>query len=201
MNFQGGNPRFELDAAIDPKMFPTDVLGVYTAFRASVQFKPEDVAAEWRATASAVAEQRRLTPSLSTAPDPAGPSDLDADPRDIGSNNWVVSGSRTFSTRPILANDPHRVIAAPSLRYWVHLVAPGWNVIGGGEPVLPGVSIGHNEHGAWGLTIFGQDAEDLYVYDTNPANPNEYRYRGNWEAMRIVTDTIPIKGERPKPSS
>jgi penicillin amidase len=124
--------------------------------------------------------------------------DLDADPRDIGSNNWVVSGSRTFSTRPILANDPHRVIAAPSLRYWVHLVAPGWNVIGGGEPVLPGVSIGHNEHGAWGLTIFGQDAEDLYVYDTNPANPNEYRYRGNWEAMRIVTDTIPIEGERPE---
>ena len=54
-----------------------------------------------------------------------------------------------------MANDPHRVIEAPSLRYWVHLVAPGWNVIGGGEPVLPGVSIGHNEFGAWGLTIFG----------------------------------------------
>ena len=136
--------------------------------------------------------------SLGPAPDPAGPPDLDADPRDIGSNNWVVSGSRTISTRPILANDPHRVIAAPSLRYWVHLVAPGWNVIGGGEPVLPGVSIGHNEHGAWGLTIFGQDAEDLYVYDTNPANPNEYRYRGTWEAMRVVTDSIPIKGEKPE---
>ncbi len=70
------------------------------------------------------------------------------DARDIGSNNWVVAGSRTQSTYPILANDPHRTIAAPSLRYWVHLVAPGWNVIGGGEPVLPGVSIGHNEHGA-----------------------------------------------------
>jgi penicillin amidase len=71
-------------------------------------------------------------------------------------------------------------------------------VIGGGEPVLPGVSIGHNEHGAWGLTIFGQDAEDLYVYDTNPANPNEYRYRGAWEAMRVTSDSIPIKGERPE---
>ena len=94
-----------------------------------------------------------------------------------------------------MANDPHRVIAAPSLRYWVHLVAPGWNVIGGGEPILPGISIGHNEYGAWGLTIFGQDGEDLYVYDTNPANPNEYRYRGAWEAMRVVTDTIPVKGE------
>ena len=88
-----------------------------------------------------------------------------------------------------MANDPHRVIEAPSLRYWVHLVAPGWNVIGGGEPVLPGVSIGHNEYGAWGLTIFGSDSEDLYVYETNPANPNEYRYQGRWEAMRVDAPT------------
>lgn len=195
MNFQGGKPRFDLDAAIDPKAFPDDVLAIYTAFRESIEFRPEDVAAEFRA-AEPRADQRRLKPSLSErpAPDPAGPADLDVEPRDIGSNNWVVSGERTFSTLPILANDPHRVIGAPSLRYWVHLVAPGWNVIGGGEPILPGVSIGHNEHGAWGLTIFGQDAEDLYVYDTNPANPNEYRYRGAWEPMRIIADAIPIKG-------
>src|SRR5215203_430428 len=207
MNFQGGDPRFELDAAIDPSNFPDDVLAVYNAFRESIRFQPEDVGSSWRATAAAVAEQQpvRLAGSPSEgkrarsgqAPDPAGPAELDADPRDIGSNNWVVSGSRTISTLPILANDPHRVIAAPSLRYWVHLVAPGWNVIGGGEPVLPGVSIGHNEHGAWGLTIFGQDAEDLYVYDTNPANPHEYRYRGTWEAMRVTPDTIPVKGEQP----
>ena len=201
MTFQGGNPRFELDPAIDPKSFPDDVLAVYSAFRASVEFRPGDVGAEWRATASAVADQRGPKPSLSIAsiaPDPAGPFDLDAEPRDIGSNNWVVAGSRTFSTRPILANDPHRVISAPSLRYWVHLNAPGWNVIGGGEPILPGVSIGHNEHGAWGLTIYGQDGEDLYIYDTNPANPNEYRYRGAWEPMRVITDTIPIEGEKPE---
>ena len=191
--FQGGAPRFELDAAIDPKTFPNDVLSLYSAFRASVQFKPEDVAPEFRGAAKDVADAIGRI-----APDPAGPAALDAEPRDIGSNNWVVAGSRTFSTRPILANDPHRVVAAPSLRYWVHLVAPGWNVIGGGEPVLPGVSIGHNEDGAWGLTVFGQDAEDLYVYDTNPANANEYRYRGNWEAMRVVAETIPIKGERPE---
>jgi penicillin amidase len=199
MNFQGGNPRFELDPAIDAKTFPDDVLAIYSAFRETVQFRPEDVAAEWRGTASAVAaDRRRVEPSLAIAPDPAGPFDLDADPRDIGSNNWVVHGSRTFSTLPIMANDPHRVIAAPSLRYWVHLNAPGWNVIGGGEPILPGVSIGHNEHGAWGLTIYGQDGEDLYVYDTNPANPNEYRYRGAWESMRVITDSIPIKGGSPE---
>jgi penicillin amidase len=194
MTFQGGDPRFELDPAIDVKAFPNDVLALYTAFRASVQFRPEDIAPEFRGASRAMPE--RAAP-VDIAPDPAGPAALAAEARDIGSNNWVVAGSRTFSTRPILANDPHRVIAAPSLRYWVHLVAPGWNVIGGGEPVLPGISIGHNEQGAWGLTIFGQDAEDLYVYDTNPANPNEYRYRGGWEAMRVVTDTIAVKGESP----
>jgi penicillin amidase len=122
---------------------------------------------------------------------------LAPDPKDIGSNNWVVSGAITQSGFPMMMNDPHRTQSAPSLRYWVHLVAPDWNVIGGGEPVLPGVSIGHNEYGAWGLTIFGTDTEDLYVYDTNPSNPNQYRYRGAWEDMRVIKDTVPIKGEAP----
>jgi penicillin amidase len=201
MNFQGGNPRFEVDPAIDVAAFPDNVLETYSAFRESVQFRPEDVLPEFRALDNRAGAPSRLLGASAdqvAAADPAGPRDLDADPRDIGSNNWVVAGSRTFSTRPILANDPHRVIAAPSLRYWVHLNAPGWNVIGGGEPILPGISIGHNDHGAWGLTIFGQDAEDLYVYDTNPANPNEYRYRGGWEAMRVLNDTIPVKGAAPE---
>ena len=183
MYFQGGEPVFTPDPAIDLKTFPDNVLQLYSAFRESVDFEPRDVAAEFRN-----ADMAR----------PAAHADEERNPLDMGSNNWVIAGSRTQSTYPILANDPHRAIAAPSLRYWVHLVAPGWNVIGGGEPVLPGVSIGHNEHGAWGLTIFGNDTEDLYVYETNPANPNEYRYQGRWEAMRIVADTIPVEGEKPR---
>jgi penicillin amidase len=184
MYFQGGEPVFTPDPSLDLKTFPDNVLELYSAFRRSVDFTPEDVAAEFRGQAkpgAAAAESR---------------ADELPDPRDIGSNNWVVAGSRTQSTYPIMANDPHRTVAAPSLRYWVHLVAPGWNVIGGGEPVLPGVSIGHNEHGAWGLTIFGNDNEDLYVYETNPSNANEYRYQGRWEPMRIVSDTIPVEGEK-----
>jgi penicillin amidase len=196
--FQGGEPIFTLDPAIDVRVFPDNVLDLYSTFRESVAFKPEDIAPSYRAADRTRQNDNAPRNASIAAPDPAGPSSLDIDPRDIGSNNWVVSGSRTQSTYPMLANDPHRVIAAPSLRYWVHLVAPGWNVIGGGEPVLPGVSIGHNEHGAWGLTIFGQDSEDLYVYDTNPANGNEYRYRGAWEAMRVITDSIAIKGEKPE---
>ena len=81
----------------------------------------------------------------------------------------------------------------PSLRYWVHLVAPGWNVIGGGEPSIPGVSVGHNEHGAWGLTVFATDGEDLYVYETNPANPRQYRYDGQWRDLRVRKTKIGVK--------
>jgi penicillin amidase len=112
-----------------------------------------------------------------------------------GSNNWIISGARTQSGFPILANDPHRRIALPSLRYIVHLKAPGWNVIGGGEPVIPGVSIGHNDHGAWGLTIFQSDAEDLYVYELNPDNPNQYKYKSEWEDMTLIEERIAIKGQ------
>ncbi len=97
----------------------------------------------------------------------------------------MIAGARTFSGGAVMANDPHRALLLPSLRYWVHLVAPGWNVIGAGEPALPGVSVGHNEHGAWGFTIFPIDQEDLYVYETDPADPSRYRYRGGWETMRI----------------
>ena len=115
---------------------------------------------------------------------------------EVGSNNWVVGPKLTSSGYPLLMNDPHRSQQAPSLRYWVHLVAPGWDVIGGGEPSLPGVSIGHNEFGAWGLTIFGTDSEDLYVYDTNPENTLEYKYRGGWEAMKVIRESILVKGQQ-----
>ena len=98
-----------------------------------------------------------------------------------GSNNWAIAGRRTASGRPILANDPHRAQGVPSLRYLAHLVAPGLNVIGAGEPALPGISIGHNERIAFGLTIFAIDQEDLYVYETRPGSPDEYRYRDGWE--------------------
>ena len=111
------------------------------------------------------------------------------------SNNWTVHGRRTATGKPILANDPHRTIGMPSLRYMVHLNAPGWNMIGAGEPALPGVSLGHNDRIAFGLTIFAfGDEEDLYVYETNPASPDQYRYQGAWESMRIVNETVPVRG-------
>ena len=111
-----------------------------------------------------------------------------------GSNNWTVSGSLTSTGKPFLANDPHRVIAEPSLRYIVHLVAPGWNVIGAGEPGLPGVAAGHNENIAWGFTIFGLDQQDLYLAELNPADPEQYKTEHGWERMEVKTETIGVRG-------
>jgi penicillin amidase len=112
-----------------------------------------------------------------------------------GSNNWVVDGTLSASGKPLLASDPHRAIALPSLRYLVHLNAPGWNVIGSGEPGLPGVAIGHNDRVAWGFTIVGTDQADVYVEDTNPADPAEYRVGERWEKMRTVREEVKVRGE------
>ncbi len=113
-----------------------------------------------------------------------------------GSNNWTVAGALTETGKPLLANDPHRVVGLPSLRYMVHLIAPGWNVIGAGEPALPGVALGHNEHIAWGFTIFGLDQQDLYVEELNPANPAEYRTEAGWQKMESRHETFLVRGER-----
>jgi penicillin amidase len=119
--------------------------------------------------------------------------------RDEGSNNWVVSGALTATGQPLLANDPHRTIAIPSLRYLTHLVAPGWNVIGAGEPALPGVAAGHNDRIAFGFTIVGIDQQDLYVEELNPENPLEYRHRGAWRRMEVVHEEVRVKGrDRPE---
>jgi penicillin amidase len=116
-----------------------------------------------------------------------------------GSNDWTVSGALTASGKPLLANDPHRVIAEPSLRYIVHLVAPGWNVIGAGEPGLPGVAVGHNEHIAWGFTIFGLDQQDLYLAKLNPADPEQYETENGWARMAVQTESIGVRGSTPVP--
>ncbi len=113
----------------------------------------------------------------------------------IGSNDWVVSGKLTATGKPLLANDPHRALMLPSLRYTVHLNGPGWNVIGAGEPALPGIAAGHNDRVAFGFTIVGMDQQDLYVEELDPANHDRYRYGNAWETMRVERERIGVKGE------
>ncbi len=116
-----------------------------------------------------------------------------------GSNNWVISGSRTKTGKPLLANDPHRAVTLPALRYLTHLVGPGWNVIGAGEPGVPGVAGGHNGAMAFGFTIVGMDQQDVYVEKLGPcplASPKRcYWNRGDWKPVHVIVDTIPVKGE------
>ncbi|HEX3157430.1 MAG TPA: penicillin acylase family protein [Gemmatimonadaceae bacterium] len=188
--FGPGTPQVALDSALDVRVLAADVLAPYRAFRAPLRFQAADLAVGMRDADGAYAR-------LAAAADSLELERRWRDRTEEGSNNWVVSAGRTRHGRPMMANDPHRALGVPALRSWVHLVAPGWNVIGGGEPAIPGVSIGHNEHGAWGLTVFNTDGEDLYVYRTDPADPARYWYQGRWEPMRVVWDTIAVKGAAP----
>ena len=190
--FHPHDPILTLDPLIDcDSLLNNDILHLYNSYRRPIRFEPDDIA---------LAQYRNTEEAYETIADILIEEERDLQKRsidDIGSNNWVVSGDLTQDGWPMMINDPHRSQAVPSLRYWSHLVGPGWNVIGGGEPEIPGISIGHNEHGAWGLTVFNTDGEDLYVYETNPDNPSQYRYLGEWEEMRVISETIEVKDASP----
>ena len=179
--FHPKDPELILDEKITEEDLDQDILKLYNAYRKPVKFKKEYLLEEFRKNedleVSFLENNKNLEDEFS-----------------IGSNNWVISGKKSESGYPILANDPHRTIVAPSLRYLTHLVAPGWNVIGGGEPEIPGISIGHNGYGAWGLTVFRTDAEDLYIYELNPENSKQYFHKGEWVDFNIIKESIPVKG-------
>jgi len=125
----------------------------------------------------------------------AATTPLPFEPNKGGSNNWAVDGTLSKSGKPLLAGDPHRALMLPSLRYLVHLNAPGWNVIGAGEPALPGVAIGHNDRVAWAFTIVNTDQADLYIEQTNPDDPLQYRDGDRWRPMTVVRESVRVKGK------
>lgn len=170
-----------LDSALQVKQFGAEAIARFTARTRPAPFVPGQLREDVRRVSEGGGPLR----DLAAVPDTASK---------VESNNWVIAGTRTASGKPILANDPHRAIQVPSLRYFVHLEAPGWNVIGGGEPALPGVSIGHNVHGGWGLTIFGLDTEDVYVYRVRAGPVPQYWYKGAWVPMRTEREVIRVRG-------
>lgn len=109
------------------------------------------------------------------------------------SNNWVISGKRTVSGKPLLANDPHLRPSAPSIWYMMHLSAPGIRIAGVTSAGLPGVIIGHNEHIAWGFTNVGPDVQDLYLEKFDPANPKRYQTPSGWQDAVIRREEIKVR--------
>ena len=169
-------PNLTLDKAINGEALFQPILELYEAFRAPLDFKKDDK-------------------KVGLAPPFDFETWYEEEKANVGSNNWIISGKHSQSGYPMLANDPHRAQSVPSLRYWVHLHAPGWNVVGAGEPTLPGVSVGHNEVASWGLTIFETDNEDLYVrsatdgsdvMELEKANISEWEKAG-WRMPEVFT--------------
>lgn len=111
-----------------------------------------------------------------------------------GSNNWVVSGSKTESGKPLLADDPHLGLSTPSIWYQMHLESPTQNVSGVIFAGVPGIILGHNEKVAWGVTNVSPDVQDLYIETPNPSNATEYKYEGKWEEATVRDEPIKIKG-------
>ncbi len=114
----------------------------------------------------------------------------------LGSNSWVLAGSRTRSGLPILANDPHLGLRTPSVWYLARLEAPRLSVVGATLPGIPNVIIGHNDRIAWGLTSLEPDVQDLFLEETDPNDSRRYLHDGTWRSFESRRETIPVRGGR-----
>ncbi len=114
--------------------------------------------------------------------------------RNIGSNNWAVSGSKSATGRPLLASDPHLGLNLPSIWYEIQLNAPEVNVYGVSLPGAPGVMIGFNDSIAWGVTNAGRDVMDFYRIQFRDHSREEYLFDGRWMKSQQKIDTFYIKG-------
>jgi penicillin G amidase len=111
-----------------------------------------------------------------------------------GSNNWVVSGSKTKSGAPILCNDPHLELTFPSVWYEMQITTPNVNVYGVSFPGSPNVIIGFNDNIAWGVTNAQRDVRDYYEIQFKDESRQEYMHNGNWTQAELRIDTIKVKG-------
>lgn len=114
-------------------------------------------------------------------------------PQFEGSNGWVIAGSRTASGLPLLAGDPHIRFAAPSVWYEAHLTAPGFELYGDYQSLVPFALLGHNQSFAWTLTMFQNDDIDLIAETTDPAHPGQVLYHGEWTDIKEEIQRIAVK--------
>ncbi|EJN23856.1 penicillin acylase family protein [Pseudomonas sp. GM80] len=118
-------------------------------------------------------------------------------PQFEGSNAWVIAGSRSQSGKPLLAGDPHIRFSVPSVWYEAQLSAPGFELYGHHQALVPFAFLGHNLDFGWSLTMFQNDDLDLIAEKVNPDNPNQVWYRGQWTDMVSSEQQINVKGQSP----
>ena len=115
-----------------------------------------------------------------------------------GSNNWAVSGKKSTTGKPLLANDMHLGLSIPGIWYQMHQAIPGkLNVTGVVLPGQPMIIAGHNDSIAWGFTNVMTDDADFYQETINPQNPDQYKLNGAWKDILKVEEKINVKGGNP----
>ncbi|HYF65386.1 MAG TPA: penicillin acylase family protein, partial [Herpetosiphonaceae bacterium] len=109
-----------------------------------------------------------------------------------GSNDWVISGAKSTTGKPLLADDPHLGFRTPAIWYMAEIQGGALHAVGASIPGLPGIVIGHNERIAWGVTNVGPDVQDLYRERLDPAGASA-EFQGQFEPLTIISDTIKVK--------
>jgi penicillin amidase len=115
-----------------------------------------------------------------------------------GSNAWVISGKKSTTGKPILANDPHLFLMSPARWYELHIIAPTFDVAGMSIPGVPFVVVGRNQRIAWGVTNAMIDDEDFYIEEVDSLqHPTSYKFNNEWRPISEIIDTIIVKGSLP----
>jgi penicillin amidase len=144
-------------------------------------------------TPSTIAAAGALHPLLdrlaAALPEPIGPA--------TASNEWVLSGARSATGMPLLANDPHLGLGAPSLWYLVRIVTPELTLVGATAPGVPILVLGHNGRIAWGLTTTGADTQDLFIETVDPGDWDRYLAPGGRLPFEVRNETIAVRGGDP----
>ena len=126
---------------------------------------------------------------------PDGDGERTSDPA-AGSDAWAVSGRLTKNRLPILASSRDETDSS-SASGFVHLSAPGWDVIGIAETALPGVSAGHNARVAWGFSDYPVDSTNIYVEELHPHRELSYKVRPGWRDLETEMQVFRVRGGRP----
>src|SRR5258708_7905362 len=174
-----------------PEVSPLDVLVVGKDRKSAKATNGASLSATRRPNADVLAEVAEMIENERRPVELLG--DFDRLPTFQASNNWVVSGKRTLSGKPLLANDPHIPASAPSVWYLTELSAPGMHVAGTTFPGAPGIVVGHNDRIAWGVTNLAPDVQDVYIEKFDKANPGRYLTPDGWRDAEIRHEQIKVR--------